>query len=561
MEITLRDYQKETVERMMALYEQNPQGRGKFVHATGCGKTIAFSAIAHEIRKKTGTNVLIIAHRDELLSQAAQKYRYIDPDAQIGKVGGGSQEWGHPITVASIQTIARANHLKNLKQFGFGLVLVDEAHHAHEGNEYGKVLRELPNAFKIGCTATDDRMDGKKNDDLFGESISTVSILDAIDQNFLSNVRAIAIKTGMQLEGLHTKDGDYQVKELSEKIDTSSRNRKIVEGYIEHGEGRQAMAFTVDIAHASHLAEAFNEAGIAAVAVSGKTPNRSAILKDFERGKFRVLCNCQVFTEGYDSENFYDEDEDKYIFLSCAIMARPTRSRSLYVQCIGRILRLAPGKLDALILDATDNCLNHRLEPQTLAKAVEIELEDGETVKAAKERLEETERKKRERKTKVSREKDIKLEILARLDWHQREDGMYILEVGAEKHRVAIVADLDDDEDEPTGNYTVWARLAPRYDAQIWAQDVDLGWAQSIAEKKARLLLSDAKNIKLVDKNAAWRGYPASEKQINLLHKFGIAIHLDEYDEPIMTKGEAADILEPIFEKLKARKEGKKVAV
>lgn len=560
MEISLRDYQKATVERMVDLYEQNPQGRGKFVWATGTGKTVGFSAIAHEIRQKTGTNVLIIAHRDELLSQAAQKYRYIDPDAHIGKVGGGSQEWGHPVTVASIQTISRPQHLKNLKQFGFGLVIVDECHHCLETNEYGKVLRELPDAFKIGCTATDDRMDGKSNDNLFGESINTVSILNAIEQGFLTTIKAFAIKTGTQLDGMHTKDGDYQVKELAERIDTPKRNQKIVEGYIQHGDNRQAMAFTVDIAHAEHVAAAFNEAGITAVAVSGKTANRGAILKDFERGKYKILCNCQVFTEGYDSENYYDEDEDKYIFLSCAIMARPTKSRSLFAQCIGRILRLAPGKQDALILDATDNCLNHRLEPQSLATVVELEMFDGETVTEAKERIERKKREKRERKTKVSREQDIKIEITARLDWHQREDGMYLLEVGAEKHRVAIVADVDDYE-QFTGTYTVWARLAPFYDAQMWAQDVDLGWAQNIAEKKARLLLSDAKNVKLVDRNAPWRRYPASEKQIETLRKFGVAIPEDEFEQPIITKGEAADILDPIFEKIKARKEGKKVAV
>ena len=109
-----------------------------FTVTHNCGKTVGFSAIAHEIQQKTGINVLIIAHRDELLTQAAQKYRYIDPDAHIGKVGGGSHEWGHPVTVASIQTIARPQHLRNLKHFGFGLVIIDECHHAHAGMNTAK---------------------------------------------------------------------------------------------------------------------------------------------------------------------------------------------------------------------------------------------------------------------------------------------------------------------------------------------------------------------------------------------------------------------------------------
>ena len=135
---------------------------------------------------------------------------------------------------------------------------------------------------------------------------------------------------------------------------------------------------------------------------------------------------------------------------------------------------------------------------------------------------------------------------------------MYTLEVGKERHKIAIVADIDD-EDQPTGYYTVWARLAPFYDAQMWAGDVPLDMAQQIAEKKARLLISDVNNIKLIDRNAPWRRYPASEKQIEMLKRFGIPLELDEFGDPIITKGEAADILDPIFEKLK--KKGQRVAV
>lgn len=556
MQLELRDYQMATKQRVLSIYEQDKQGKAKFVWATGCGKTVGFSAIACEIQKRTGTNVLIIAHRDELLTQAAQKYRYIDPDAHIGKVGGGSQEWGHPVTVASIQTIARPQHLKNLKHFGFGLVIVDECHHAHAGNEYGKVLSELAGAFRIGCTATDDRLDKLQNDDLFGESVLTVSILDAIEQGFLTNVRAIAIRTGTSLDGLHSREGDYQIKELSEKINTPGRNKKIVDAYLQHASDRQAMAFTVDIAHATDLAHAFTEQGVNAVAVSGKTHNRGQILRDFEQGRYKVLCNCQVFTEGYDAETTYVEDEDRYIFLSCAIMARPTKSRGLYVQCIGRILRLAPTKKDALILDATDNILNHRLEPQNLAKVVGVELFNGESVTEAKERKEKTEREKRERKTKVSRTQDVVIDVLARLDWHQRDDGMYTLEVGPQKHKIAIAPCQNEEGEDFYGStdglYDVWARLAPFYDAQLWASGVSLDWAQSLAEKKARLLISDVNNIKLIDRNAPWRFVGASEKQLELLQRFGVP-----HNPETVTKGEASDLLDPIFERMKARKGGR----
>ncbi len=559
MQVELRDYQVATRDRVLSIHKDNPKGKAKFVHATGLGKTVCFSAIAVEIRKRTNTNVLIIAHRDELLTQAAQKYRYIDPDAQIGKVGGGYQDWGHPITVASIQTIARPNHLKNLKHFGFGLVIVDEVHHAHSGNEYGKVLAQLEDAFKLGCTATDDRMDRITNDDLFGESVHTVSILDGVEQGYLTNVKAVAIKTGTSLDGLHTKEGDYQVKELAEKIDTPERNRKIVEGYLEHASDRQAMAFTVDINHADHLADAFNEAGVKAVAVSGKTPNRSAILKDFETGKYRVLCNCQVFTEGYDAETSYDEDEGRYIFLSCAIMARPTKSRSLYAQCIGRILRLAPTKTDALILDATDNVLNHRLEPQSLARVTGVDLQDGETLLEAKERKEVAVREKRERKIDVKRDQDITINVLARLNWQSRSDGKFVLEVGQEKHRIALIPSSEID-----GYYRVAARLAPRFEMQWWSNEyMPLDWAQGQAERKARMLLSDAKSVKLIDRNAAWRQDSATETQLEKLAKYQRRFNF-QYNPETVTKGEAADMLDVAyqsFEKWRKAKEARSAAV
>lgn len=271
MRIELRPYQRETVERVLARYEQTPTGSAKFVWATGLGKTLGFSAIAHAIRQCTNTNVLILAHREELLNQAIAKYRSIDPTAHIGKVGGGCYEWGAPITVATVQTIARPQHLKNLKHFSIGLGIIDEVHHALHSNDYGKVIAALPDAFWVGCTATDDRLDQRSNVDLFGESVYTMSILAGIEQGYLTNVRAIAIQTGTNLDGLHTNEGDYRIQELADRIDTPQRNRRIVEAYLTHASDRQAMCFSVDVPHACHLAEAFNARGVKAIAVHGGT--------------------------------------------------------------------------------------------------------------------------------------------------------------------------------------------------------------------------------------------------------------------------------------------------
>lgn len=555
MDIVLRPYQKETKDIIVEMHRQNPQGHAKFVWATALGKTVGFSAIADEIVQRTHTNVLIVAHREELLTQAEQKYHFINPDARIGKVGNGYAEWGLPVTVASIQTLARPNHLKNAMQFNFGLIIVDEVHHATSDNEYGKVLRAFPDAFKIGCTATDDRLDRKTNDDLFGESVFTMGILDGIEQGYLAPIKAIAIKTGVMLDGLHTHAGDYIAKELAGKVDTPERNRTIVEKYIEHASERQFMAFCIDIAHATHLADAFQAGGVKVAVVSGETPNRATILRDFEHGVYRGICNCQVFTEGYDAETTYEEDSGQYIFLSCAIMARPTKSRGLFTQCIGRILRLAPTKIDALVLDATDNVFTHGLAPQTLARVVGIDdLRDGETVLEAKKRKEIAEQKKRERRMDVQRDRDITLDLLAKLIWQTRPDGMFVMEVGSAKHRIALIPCKDTDD----GLYRVAARLAPTFAFQWWSNEpLPLDWAQSVAEKKARKLLADPKAITLIDRNAPWRQRPVEPESPQV--KMAKWHHLNW--QACRTKGELADLIDARLSVNDAKKRKQEVAV
>src|SRR5579884_560296 len=491
MQITFYPFQQETIERVLACYEHNPTGRAKFVWATGLGKTLGFSAIAHEIRKRTNTNVLIIAHRKELLNQAIKKYRYIDPEALIGKVGDGCAQWGAPVTVASIQTLAQPQVLKNLKQFHFGLGIVDECHHALPDNDYGKVIAALPNAFWLGCTATDDRFDKRSNEAIFGRSLYTMSVLSGIEQGYLTNVRAIAIQTGTSLDGLHLHDGDYRKQELADRIDTPERNSRIVEAYLAHAADRQAICFSVDVPHAYHLATAFNEHGVKAIAVHGGTPKavREQILTDFEHGLYRVVTNCAVYTEGYDAETIYDADKDRYVFLSCAIMARPTQSRALFAQCAGRILRLAPTKTDALILDATDNVLNHRLDPQSLASLVGLSLKDGESVREGQERMrrssEQEEERERRMHTAPVRTQELNVEIASRMDWRKQRDGSFQLDVGPLHHHILLVPSTEDN-----GYFAVWAKLAPDFTLQQWEPDAPLDLAQQQAERQARLLLA-----------------------------------------------------------------------
>lgn len=530
--IELRPYQRETVEKVVSLYKQNPHGSAKFVWATGLGKTVGFSAIAHEIRQYSNTNVLIIAHRDELLSQAMEKYHFIDPTAVIGKVGGGTFEWGAPVTVASIQTICRDNHLKTLQRFNYGLVIVDECHHCTPYNEYGKVLEALPNAFKIGVTATDMRLDKRSNNSIFGEAIVSFGIRWAIRHGHLCNLRAIAIKTDVSLDNLKTSknsDGetDFQVGELANAVDTEARNQRIVEAWKKHAAGRRTICFGVTVKHAEHLTKAFTEQGVSAATITGETSpeERKRMYKGLADGSIQVLSSVQVLTEGFDSPR-----------VSCILMARPTQSESLFIQIIGRGLRLAPGKVDCLLLDITDNCFNHKLEPMSLSKAIGLKIKDNESVTEAEQREERefAEKKAQVRRLNTKRTEDQEVNLLEAFLWQERADGMFILEVGRERHRIALVPS------EQGELYNVWARLFPGYEGQQWGANLPLDWAQNLAESKAAMLRADPKAIALVDRNARWRNDPIDPdgKQ---------AKFLDWKKIPwtrATTKGKAADLID-----------------
>jgi superfamily II DNA or RNA helicase len=537
--LELRDYQSETVDAVLARYRQNPHGSAKFVWATGLGKTIGFSAIAHAIRQMSDTNVLIIAHRDELLNQAAEKYRFIDPTAIIGKVGSGVYEWGAPVTVASIQTICRPNHLKQIKLFNYGLVIIDEVHHAHEHNEYGKVLSALPDAFKVGVTATDMRLDKRSNDAIFGQAIVNYGIRWGIANGHLCDLRAVAIKTETTLDNVKTSrnmegETDFQVGELANAIDTDARNARIVAAWKEHAQGRRTICFGVTVAHAAHIAEAFRSEGIEATVVSGETPHeeRQQLYAALAAGSLKVLCTVQVLTEGFDLPR-----------LDCIILARPTQSTGLFLQCIGRGTRKAPGKTDCLILDLTDNVFNHKLEPVSLSKAIGLRVKDNELISEAEERekRETAEKKAQVRKLHAHRDTDLHIDLLEKLLWQERTDGLFVLEIGREKHRIAIVPEGD--------GYSVWARLFPGYEAQRWGNAMPLDWAQDLAEKKARMLLADPRAISLVDRQAAWRNDPASEKMLGFLRWKRIP-----HDPATITKGEAGDLIDAWKQQDEARK-------
>src|SRR5579872_194841 len=537
--LELRPYQEECVRLVLEAFKKDRSGYEIIILPTGGGKTVCFWQVAYNIPTQPGGNVLIIAHREELLDQAADKYRMICPNAIIGKVGSGVHEYGCEVTVASIQTISRPDHLEKLQSIGFALIIVDEAHHI-ASNSYQKVLQALPNVFTLGVTATPDRLD--KKDILKGKKpLFSRNIIEMVQDGYLCNFKAIAIKTHINLDNVSTSMGDYNEGELNDAVNTPARNALIVEKYKEHANGKKAITFCVSVAHAEALAQAFNEGGIPSEMIEGNTPGdkRKLILHNHRIGELTNITNVNILSEGYDEPR-----------VECIIMARPTQSRGLYVQQFGRGLRLAPRKKECILLDITDNCMNHRLSPQNLRKAIGKHLNDNETLLEAleREKLESEEREIQVRKLKEKRLADIQIDLFEKLEWKELPNNVFLLEVGPQKHKIALTPSRSNPE-----LYYVQFKRAPYNGSHDKAQKLTndpmpIDWAQQEAEKAARKILAEPRGINLVDPSAPWRSKPVSDGQRGMLKMYRIDIPEG------MTSGQASDIISKHKDEIAKRK-------
>ncbi len=230
--------------------------------------------------------------------------------------------------------------------------MADEAHHAIAPS-WAAVLDYFAADFTLGVTATPERADGKGLAERFGEKpLYVYPLRQAIEDDQLSRLVQYCIETSATLDGVAYRAGDFATSELSAAVNTLGRNQVVVEAYQKHAPERRALAFTVDVQHARDLCAAFNNENITAAVVTGETPldERRQILADFAAGEIMVVTNCAVLTEGFDDRG-----------ISAVLMARPTCSRGLYTQCIGRGLRKADGKADCLVLDFVDNSRRHKL--------------------------------------------------------------------------------------------------------------------------------------------------------------------------------------------------------
>jgi ATP-dependent helicase IRC3 len=398
--MNLRPYQVDTLNAVAVGLERG-SNRLLIKSPTGTGKTVTFAQLRTHLRDwlaqfpERSRSMLVIAHREELLDQAADKIQRANPGLTVMVEQGDRRASPYAdVIVASIQTLAamKFRRLKRLLQYTtFRIVVVDECHHA-AATTYRTALAHLgflpasverddasddievakyedvelmaqslaawdavapKDRLLVGVTATPNRSDAVGLGCVFQTIAYSYDLKHAIGDGWLVPITPWAIETKTSLDDVHLQRGDFNQRELASTVNTPERNLLAVTAWREHAEHRSTIAFTVDVQHAYDLAETFKSAGYGALAISGETPKdvRREGLALFQAGEIEVLTNCMVLTEGTDLPR-----------ASCILHAKPTKSATLYEQMTGRGLRLFPDKTECVVIDLVDVARKHSLQ-------------------------------------------------------------------------------------------------------------------------------------------------------------------------------------------------------
>ena len=342
----LRPYQKES---RAAVFEQWGSGirRTLLVLPTGCGKTIVFAKITEDC-VRNGDRVLILAHRGELLEQAADK---IAKATGLGCATEKAEQtclgsWFR-ITVGSVQSLMRESRLKRFPEDYFNTIIIDEAHHCIS-DSYQRVLNHFPDAKVLGVTATPDRGDMKNLGQVFESLAYEYTLPKAIKEGYLSPIKAVTIPLQVDLTGVGIQSGDFKAGDLGTALDPYLE--RIAEEMEKYCREKKTVVFLPLVKTSQKFRDILNAHGFRAAEVNGESQNRAEILEDYASGKYNVLCNSMLLTEGWDCPD-----------VDCIVVLRPTKVRSLYCQMVGRGTRLAPGKDHLLLLDFLWHTERHEL--------------------------------------------------------------------------------------------------------------------------------------------------------------------------------------------------------
>ena len=316
---------------------------------TGTGKTVLFTSIVRDIQRwckahSPESKILVVAHRKELITQASGKLRDI-PHGII--MSGIKKELHHMVQVASIQTFMSCRNYDTMRHYRFDFIIIDEAHHSIASG-YQKLWDMYPQSKKLGVTATPWRMNHCGFRSLFSEIVISKPIEWFVNEHYLSNYDYISIRRNSETQKAvnsidrYGVDGDYLEAELSQVFDCSHIRAELYKSYKKFADGKKGIIYAIDRRHAANILSLYASHGVSIRLIDGTTPadERQEIIDDFKAGIVRVIVNVNIFSEGFDCPDI------EFIQL-----ARPTRSLTMYLQQVGRGLRISAGKEKSLILD------------------------------------------------------------------------------------------------------------------------------------------------------------------------------------------------------------------
>lgn len=561
--VTLRNYQEECIQSCLSAIKEGKK-RMAISLATGSGKTVIFTHLIERIAaSESRTQTIILVHRRELVEQAANHCRATYPQLTIEIEMGAHHATGTAdVTVCSVQSLTR--RLEKYDKNRMKLILIDEAHHSAAKTylnvlEYFGAATPQSECLVIGVSATLSRQDGLKLGSALDHIVYHKDYVQMIKEHWLCPVKFTSVKQEtVDLSGIkYNAAGDFDTAQLASRVNTQAANDSSVRVWLNRAKQRKStIVFAVDIQHVTDLTNCFRAHGVDARGVTSLTDNRQRqeLVRAFRATEFPVLINCGIFTEGFDMPN-----------IDCVLLCRPTRSRGLLVQMIGRGMRLGTAKSDCHILDMT-SCLDigvvslpslYGLDPSELVDH-ELSLEDLQArAEAAHEKavqkadqLPDTTISVIKPPTAVTyfdydNVEDLISELnarggrhistLSRLNWLQIDQTKYILSLGARGHIRVTKNDDDNWIGTETRKLPAWADSILSRPKVIFDDVEDLEHAISAASSYALQYVGRS----MLLKNAPWRETEASEAQKTFIGK----LSKQDFSKRSLTKGQAQDFI------------------